>query len=256
MINVGASVNVTVSATDSICDNNVQDEHPWDPEYVCHTLRLTPSISGTLTVTMTPADSGTEASGLEAEASSGDLNWDFSSSASHSISISVTAGDTVLVNPELLWQQANAQAYTITTSEPGQTCSPADCDDGNVCNGTEGCTNGACSPGTPLNCNDANVCTADSCDTATGCAHAPVANGTSCADGNVCNGAETCQNGTCAGGTPLNCNDSNVCTTDSCNASTGCAQHAGGELARRVAMATCATASRHVRVVAARQAPR
>jgi len=39
----------------------------------------------------------------------------------------------------------------------------------------------------------------------------------------VCNGAETCQGGTCAAGTALSCNDSNVCTTDSCNAVTGCA---------------------------------
>ena len=45
-----------------------------------------------------------------------------------------------------------------------------------------------------------------------------------CNDGNVCNGAETCQGGTCAGGTPLNCDDGDACTTDTCDPAAGC-QH-------------------------------
>lgn len=43
-----------------------------------------------------------------------------------------------------------------------------------------------------------------------------------CDDGNVCNGAETCVSGSCQAGTPLNCNDGNACTADSCNTTTGC----------------------------------
>src|SRR5262249_10102932 len=96
------------------------------------------------------------------------------------------------------------------------------CSDGNACNGAETCQAGVCQPGTPLNCDDANACTTDTCNTASGCAHAAVANGTSCSDGNVCNGAETRQGGVCQGGTPLDCNDNNVCTTDACNMQTGC----------------------------------
>jgi len=43
-----------------------------------------------------------------------------------------------------------------------------------------------------------------------------------CNDGNACNGIETCQpGGICAGGTPVNCNDDNVCTTDTCDTGTG-----------------------------------
>jgi hypothetical protein len=38
----------------------------------------------------------------------------------------------------------------------------------------------------------------------------------------VCNGAETCQAGSCTAGTPLNCNDGNACTTDSCDPLAGC----------------------------------
>ena len=43
-----------------------------------------------------------------------------------------------------------------------------------------------------------------------------------CDDGNACNGVETCVAGVCQPGTPPNCNDGNACTTDACNATTGC----------------------------------
>src|SRR5207245_1949642 len=100
----------------------------------------------------------------------------------------------------------------------------ASCRDGNGCNGVETCQAGVCTGGTPLGCNDNNACTTDSCDPATGCRHVPVVNGTPCGDGNVCNGAETCQAGACSAGTPLNCNSSSPCTTDTCDALAGC-QH-------------------------------
>ena len=44
-----------------------------------------------------------------------------------------------------------------------------------------------------------------------------------CDDDDVCNGAETCQGGSCVAGTPLNCDDGSVCTTDTCDAVNGCA---------------------------------
>lgn len=47
-----------------------------------------------------------------------------------------------------------------------------------------------------------------------------------CADGNLCNGVETCgAGGTCQPGVPLDCDDADACTTDSCAPATGC-QHA------------------------------
>src|SRR6185436_9624911 len=49
-----------------------------------------------------------------------------------------------------------------------------------------------------------------------------------CSDTTVCNGMEVCDptnNGTCLPGLNLNCDDSAVCTADSCNPVTGC-QHA------------------------------
>jgi hypothetical protein len=44
-----------------------------------------------------------------------------------------------------------------------------------------------------------------------------------CNDNNACNGIETCVTGTCVAGTALNCDDGNVCTTDSCVPASGCA---------------------------------
>jgi subtilisin family serine protease len=46
-----------------------------------------------------------------------------------------------------------------------------------------------------------------------------------CSDGNTCNGGETCnlESGLCTPGTPLECDDGNPCTADSCNLMTGCA---------------------------------
>jgi len=119
------------------------------------------------------------------------------------------------------------------------------CDDGNACttgekyNGT--CT---CTGGTALSCDDGQVCTTDSCDPAVGCKHVKLADGVSCGAGKKCNlgfcdtvcvPGDSCSDGTacttgeklndscdCVGGTTVNCDDSNVCTADSCNPTTGC----------------------------------
>jgi hypothetical protein len=122
----------------------------------------------------------------------------------------------------------DANACTDDSCDPISGCvnvnAPEDtpCRDANACNGEETCNAaGACRPGTPLSCDDANPCTTDACDVATGCTHANLM-GTSCADGTVCNGAETCNAGVCQAGAALNCDDSNPCTTDACDAATGC----------------------------------
>jgi hypothetical protein len=96
------------------------------------------------------------------------------------------------------------------------------CDDNDVCNGSETCQAGTCTPGTRLACNDGNPCTADGCNPLFGCTAPPVLNNTPCRDENVCNGTESCQSGTCTRGAPLNCDDANACTTDSCDPELGC----------------------------------
>jgi hypothetical protein len=44
----------------------------------------------------------------------------------------------------------------------------------------------------------------------------------SCDDGDVCNGPERCFLGRCEDGVPLNCEDGNDCTEDTCDSETGC----------------------------------
>lgn len=95
------------------------------------------------------------------------------------------------------------------------------CNDNDVCT-TDICSNGTCS-NTLIVCNDRNPCTTDTCSRgATAyCTYTPNQNGSACNDGSVCTTGETCTNGTCSG-TTIPCDDSDACTTDSCDPINGC----------------------------------
>src|SRR5438552_18504574 len=87
------------------------------------------------------------------------------------------------------------------------------CDDGNKLAGD------CCSPtctfeplGSP--CTAASVCTNNACNGAGACGFLSF-NAIPCTDGNVCTVGDTCTLGACLG-TPANCDDANVCTTDLC----------------------------------------
>ncbi len=94
------------------------------------------------------------------------------------------------------------------------------CSDGDACTEGDVCAAGACTPGGQLDCDDSNVCTDDSCDTVGGCVNAP--NTDPCSDGDACTEGDVCAAGACTPGGPLDCDDSNVCTDDSCDSVTGC----------------------------------
>jgi MYXO-CTERM domain-containing protein len=95
----------------------------------------------------------------------------------------------------------------------------ADCDDFDVCTGTETCVAGFCQPGAPLVCNDNNVCTTDTCNAVMGCQFPP--NNLACDDLNLCTTNDACNAGQC-GGVPAVCDDMNDCTADTCNVASGC----------------------------------
>lgn len=135
----------------------------------------------------------------------------------------------------------------------GQFCNTSSsCDDGNPCNGTESCSPPniirfcLCDPTPP--CDDDNECTLDTClDTPRGliCGHKPGG----CSDGFFCNGQETClHGGSCTNGSPpcaesllcdedgdrcvecisdSDCADSNDCTADTCDQTSGMCIHEG-----------------------------
>ena len=96
----------------------------------------------------------------------------------------------------------------------------AACDDGSKCTVQDKCGAGACK-GAVNACDDGKACTDDQCDAATGnCSW--LGKFGACDDGNACTIGETCKTGNCGGGTPKDCDDKNVCTTDSCDNKGGC----------------------------------
>jgi hypothetical protein len=95
------------------------------------------------------------------------------------------------------------------------------CDaDGSVCTTDDGCKEGACAPGKALPCDDKNPCTLDTCDAKTGCQFTPAA-GSCDADGDACTENDACKSGKCEAGAKKVCDDSEGCTADSCNKTTG-----------------------------------
>lgn len=94
------------------------------------------------------------------------------------------------------------------------------CDDDDPCTTIDKCENGVCTGSGNLDCNDDNICTDDSCVPNSGCANTP--NQVACNDGNPCTTADTCAGAACQGGPVANCDDEDMCTTDSCNPESGC----------------------------------
>lgn len=73
-------------------------------------------------------------------------------------------------------------------------------------------------------CDDDNPCTDDKCVGNLGCKYSN-SNGDCDADDSVCTKGDTCKDGKCAAGSKLDCDDSNPCTSDTCDPKKGC-QHA------------------------------
>ena len=96
------------------------------------------------------------------------------------------------------------------------------CDDANPCTVSDSCAGGAC-VGAKLVCDDANVCTSDACSGAKGCVFG--INTAGCSDGDACTANDSCVAGVCKAGAVTNCDDGNLCTTDSCTKTTGGCAH-------------------------------
>jgi cysteine-rich repeat protein len=112
----------------------------------------------------------------------------------------VGVGENKVPNPIIGFARALISGPTFLVSPPGP------------------CGDGILDPGEQ--CDDGNTSDGDCCDA--GCQFEPA--GTLCSDGNLCNGDETCDGaGSCqAGIPPLDCDDGNACTEDSCDAVLDC----------------------------------
>ncbi len=163
----------------------------------------------------------------------------------------------------------------------------ADCDDGAYCNGVEACDPGnpaanarGCIGGGAPSCDDGVACTADSCDEAAdacvneasdmlcddgidctddtcrpgagraderGCIYNP--RNSRCSSTDFCSGGNVCsiEAGGCTGGTPRDCSDGDVCTTDSCDSAASMCVHVGrdedgdGAFATHIGSTSCPT---------------
>ena len=115
---------------------------------------------------------------------------------------------------------ADGNACTEDYCEPDTGCvHPAlegsPCDDGNACTSGDACTSGGACTGEETVCDDSNSCTFDSCSPeAGGCTYMHLEAGP-CNDNDGCTENDACVGGECVG-SPLDCNDQNPCTGDSC----------------------------------------
>ena len=104
------------------------------------------------------------------------------------------------------------------------------------CNDSDPCTTDTCNPATgcvhtALDCDDNSVCTTDACAPnpnpakPPACTHVHVTDYSPCDDGSACWVGEQCKFGICMGGGPLDCDDGDVCTLDSCDLATDACLH-------------------------------
>ncbi len=110
---------------------------------------------------------------------------------------------------------AAGQQQCTHTPLSGTAASPVACSDGDACTTGDGCIAGTCVPGPATNCDDGDACTVDACLPASGCSHAFDANAP-CSDGLACTSGDHCAAGQGCVGTPVSCDDGNVCTADAC----------------------------------------
>lgn len=133
-----------------------------------------------------------------------------------------TAKDLGAIGRDDIYGYGLINAYSAvnysTSSEP-ECAVDSDCDDGLYCNGAETCVLGFCQSGTSVDCFGlSDQCNDGVCDEATdSCIIQPKTDDTPCDDGLFCTEDDYCSSGTCLSGTEKICDDSEGCTTDSCN---------------------------------------
>ena len=103
-----------------------------------------------------------------------------------------------------------ARGGGVANAAAGACCLPdgtcVDVQNANACNSLGGTFQGGGTSCAKVDCPQPQPCVFDS----------------DCDDGNPCNGLETCVGGICQPGIPLDCDDANACTVDTCDPLVGC----------------------------------
>jgi hypothetical protein len=126
------------------------------------------------------------------------------------------AGTPIICND---WNPCTRDECDMKTGCAYQPLNGIPCDDGNTCTTQDACKNGVCN-GDPITCDDNNPCTKDFCNVSSGCTNSPISD-VPCDDAGLCTANDTCKNGACSG-QPIDCNDGDSCTDDSCLPDKGC----------------------------------
>ncbi len=126
-----------------------------------------------------------------------------------------------------------------------QTTGPLSCDDGNACTIDSQCTEPFGCTHTAMNCDDGDACTSDGCKSDTGCVHEFIEgccrkDADCLPETDKCTMNRLCVNTFCTLGTPIDCDDGDACTTDSCDSQTGCS-HTSIPDCRTTTQPTCHT---------------
>ena len=121
--------------------------------------------------------------------------------------------------------QDAAEDVTQDVAPPPECVTNTDCADNDGCTVNEACDNGKCVAGVPFSCDDGNVCTDDSCESIGksemySCKHLP--NQATCTDNDACTLDDGCAGMSCKSKSVAICDDSNICTNDSCDPVAGC----------------------------------
>ncbi len=109
--------------------------------------------------------------------------------------------------------------------------SAVSCDDGRYCTVGDTCEDGGCD-GRPRSCRveldvPEDACALVDCDEATdGCELVVLPDGAACTGGDLCKGTGVCVEASCLREAPLDCDDFDPCTRDSCDPERGC-RHEG-----------------------------
>lgn len=108
---------------------------------------------------------------------------------------------------------------------------PSNCDNGNPCQ-TGRCVEGSCQyepKGDGTRCDDGSGCGEAVCQGGSCVFQSQEADGTACDDNDQCTQSSECQGGACVGSDPLDCDDGEDCTDDSCDPLQGCQNPPKGE---------------------------
>jgi hypothetical protein len=112
-IAAGDSTAVTVAPDDAICDNNVQEFHPWPDEWVCRTIHVSVPANGKMLVWAVPTQLGGAVPGLVLE---GAFDPPYFHADMGALKVPAVAGDVITVNIEIPWGSATSQSFVLHTS--------------------------------------------------------------------------------------------------------------------------------------------